>query len=281
MELDRMKNEFKTWLRIRSLARLAVVVSAVLFLAATCEAGTLYERSQAVLEAQAQKASPRDFTFVVLGDSRGNDGIFRKGLALAANYKPLFILHSGDFSVKGSEKEVDHFLALVDDAVSGIPLFVVPGNHEQQKPFLAKIGPLDYTIDSARLGLKVVVVDNSAYSLNAPAWNYLKDQLARKRKLTFVAMHIPPHTDRWNRHTFTDGASDLISLLAETNVTAAFYGHIHMYDRDDIDGVPHIITGGAGASLVGLGFSGTPVYHILVVRVKDGAVSYTMVKIPE
>ena len=64
-------------------------------------------------------------------------------------------------------------------------------------------------------------------------------------------------------------------------VLLAFYFHIHIYDRDVIKGVPSIITAGAGAPLSVFGFSGEPVYHILVVRVKDGAVTTEMVKLNE
>lgn len=259
--------------------RFVILLFVAFFLAADCHAGTLYDRSLQKMERNAQNASPQDFTFVVLGDNRENDEIFRKSLWLATTFKPLFILHEGDFSSHGSRKEVDHFLAMVQATVPDIPLFIVPGNHEQKLPFKEKIGPLDFVIDVPRLGLKVVAVDNSDYMLNAAQLGYLKNQLATMRKFTFVTMHVPPATKRWNWHTFSQGAPDLIALLAEKKVTAAFYGHIHLYDRDDIKGVPHIISGGAGAPLIRFGFPGDPSYHIVVVRVKDGGVTYEMVKI--
>ncbi|HYS44174.1 MAG TPA: metallophosphoesterase [Geobacteraceae bacterium] len=267
--------------QLRYLFRMAIVAMIGVLLASTCNAGTFFERSLAKMGERAQKASPQDFTFVVLGDSRDDEEIFRKALMLAATFDPLFILHDGDFSLAGTPKEVDHFLEVVHGTAPDIPLFVIPGNHEQKKPFREKIGPLEFVLDSPRLGFKVVVVDNSNYSLKAQQLTYLKDRLAEKRKFTFVAMHIPPQTARWNWHTFSDGAPELISLLAEKKVTAAFYGHIHLYDRDDIKGVPHIITGGAGARLISIGFPGDAVHHIVVVRVKDGAATCTMVKIPE
>ncbi len=258
---------------------LVMMLSGVL--AAACEAGTLYERSLAEMEKRVQMASPRDFTFVVMGDSRGNDPVFTKALALAASLKPLFVLHTGDFSVRGSVQETDHFLSLVQNALPDIPLFVVPGNHEQRGPFREKIGPLNYVIDAPRLGLKVIVVDNSTYALKAPERLYLTSQLSQKRKLTFVAMHIPPRTSRWSWHTFTDGAADLTRLLAGANVTAAFYGHVHLYDRDNIGGVEHLITGGAGAPLTRYDFPGNASDHVVVVKVKDGSVSYATALIDE
>jgi Icc protein len=267
--------------QLRYLLRLAIMAMTGAVLASTCNAGTLFDRSLAKMWERSQKASPQDFTFVVLGDSRDNEEVFRKALGLAATFDPLFILHDGDFSLNGTPKEVDHFLEVVHGTAPDIPLFVIPGNHEQKKPFREKVGPLEFVLDSPRLGLKVVVVDNSNYALKTPQLTYLKDRLAEKRNFTFVAMHIPPKTARWNWHTFSDGAPELISLLAEKRVTAAFYGHIHLYDREDIKGVPHIITGGAGARLISIGFPGDAIYHIVVVRVKDGVVTCTMVKIQE
>jgi Icc protein len=253
----------------------------LLFGSANTHAATLYERSLDRLQAGIERASPADFTFVVLGDSRDNDGIFKKILALAKTYNPLFILHGGDYSNKGSDKETDNFLAMVNGIVPEVPFFVVIGNHENRKVFAERIGPFNFTLDSVRLNLKVIAVDNENYLLKDPELTYLNRQLAAKRENTFVAMHIPPKTERWNLHTFSAGAAELENTLAENAVTLAFYFHVHLYDRDVIKGVPSIITAGAGAPLAVFGFQGEPVYHIVVVRMKDGSVTTEMVKLHE
>ena len=257
--------------------------AAVLFFVwtANIHAASLYERSLEKLQVGIEHVSPADFTFVVLGDSRDNDNIFKKALALAKTYNPLFILHGGDYSNKGSDKETDNFLALVNSSAPEVPFFVVIGNHENRKVFAEKIGPFNFSIDSASLKLKVIAVDNANYVLKNAELDYLNGQLAAKRENTFVAMHIPPKTKQWNWHTFSDGAAELENVLAENGVKAAFYFHVHLYARDVIKGVPSIITAGAGAPLVSLGFPGEPVYHIVVVRVKDGAVTTEMIKVNE
>ncbi len=265
--------------RCNRLIRAVLLFCAGVVMAWDCHAATLFERSREMMAVQEQKASPQNFTFVVLGDSRDDDLVFRKSLELAASFNPLFILHDGDFSGKGSPREVDHFLALVQRTVPGIPLFVVKGNHEQAGPFREKIGPLDYVIESGRLGFKVVVVDNSGYSLKPAELQYLNKELDTRQRLTFVSMHVPPRTERWRWHTFSEGAPELIRLLADRHVGAAFYGHVHLYDRDHLDGVEHVITGGAGAPLVTSGFPGEPVNHIVVVQVKDGVVECRMVRL--
>jgi 3',5'-cyclic AMP phosphodiesterase CpdA len=268
--------------RIRKVSRtVACVVLVLLFWSANAQAATLYERSVEKLQAGIERVSPADYTFVVLGDSRDNDGVFKKALALAKTYNPLFILHGGDYSNKGSDRETDNFLAMVDGIVPEVPFFVVIGNHENRTVFAERIGPFNFTLDSARLKLRVIAVDNENYLLKDPELEYLNRQLAAKRKNTFVAMHIPPRTERWNRHTFSAGAAELENVLAKNAVTLAFYFHVHLYDRDVIKGVPSIITAGAGAPLAVFGLPGEPVYHIVVVRVKDGSVTTEMVKLHE
>ncbi len=244
-------------------------------------AANLYERSLEKLQAGMEHVSPSDFTFVVLGDSRGNDSIFKKALSLAKTYQPLFILHGGDYSDKGSDGETDHFLSLINSSIPDVPLFVVIGNHEIRKVFEEKIGPSNFSLDSARLKLRVIAVDNASYALKAPEFSYLLNQLATKRENTFVAMHVPPKTKRWSWHTFSDGATELENALAQNGVKVAFYFHVHLYDRDDIKGVPSIIAAGAGAPLITIGFPGEAVYHIIVVRVKNDTVTTEMVKVKE
>jgi len=268
--------------RIGKFSRIvSCAVLVLLFWSVNSQAATLYERSLEKLQAGIERVSPADFTFVVLGDSRDNDGVFKKILALAKTYNPLFILHGGDYSNKGSNTETDNFLAMVDGIVPEVPFFVVIGNHENKKVFAERIGPFNFTLDSARLKLSVIAVDNENYLLKDPELEYLNRQLAAKRENTFVAMHIPPRTERWNLHTFSAGAAELEKALAENAVTLAFYFHVHLYDRDVIKGVPSIITAGAGAPLAVFGFRGEPVYHIVVVRVKDGSVTTEMVKLNE
>ncbi len=261
-----------------------LLAGALAFVLAGSPAGaeSLYERSLPRFHAMAEKTAPRDFTFVVLGDNRGNDAVFRRALRLAAGCQPLFILHDGDVSVSGSPAELDHFRALVEESVPGIPFFVVVGNHEGRKDLFAReLAPLDYVIDSPRLGLRVAVVDNSGYALKPGELAFLQGNLTVERRSIFVAMHIPPKTPRWSWHTFSEGADALTRLLTEKKVSAVFFGHVHLFDRAEIAGVPAFITGGAGAPLIKVGFPGEAVYHILVVRVRNGVASFEMVRVPE
>ena len=247
------------------------------------KASTLYEESLEKFQDNVKQLTGKDFVFVVLGDSRDNDTIYKKALAIAATFNPLFILHTGDVANKGTQKELNHFREMVHTAVPDIPFFVVAGNHEIVKGskniFKKIIGPLDYILDSAKLNIRIIVLDNADYTLKPQQLDYLRHQLNNTRALNFVAIHIPPKTGRWTWHSFKEGSADFTQILSDKKVPLAFCGHIHQFDEDEIKGVKYIITGGAGAPLNRWFFPGDPVYHIIVVKVKNGTVSYKLVKV--
>lgn len=252
----------------------------LLFFAASAFADTLYQRSYASFAARARQASPDDYTFVVLGDSRSNDAVFRKLLLQAAGYDPLFILHCGDYSTEGGEEETNHFLSLLSETVPSVPVFVVLGNHERRQVFDRQIGPPRFVLQSPRLGLKLIALDNAREELYPAELSYLKDGLASSAMATFVAMHVPPETKRWRGHTFTRGASELERVITgNPDIKGLFFAHSHLYDRSEFGGVPAFISGGAGAPLVWFSRYGERVYHFIVVRVQKGRVSYQMVRL--
>ena len=250
---------------------------------------TLYERSLKKLEENLKTASPDDFMFVVMGDSRDNDEIFKKILTAADKLRPLFILHGGDTVFTGREKKFNRFLDIVESTLPDTPLFVVIGNHELtnnvksphgKQIFQEKIGPLNYVLDIKKLGMLIVALDNSLYELTPTQLQYLEEQLTSKRKYKFVIMHIPPETEKWQYHRcFTKGADRLEQIMGEKKVSAAFFSHLHLYAQDEVKGVKYIITGGAAAPLhMNIPF-GEHSYHFIVVRVKDGKVSTEVIRI--
>lgn len=235
----------------------------------------LHEVSLQTFEKLAAAVPPDDWKFVFLGDNRGNDEKFKEILERAARHKPLFILHGGDIVEKGSAAELSHFLDIVRQQKELPPLFIVRGNHEGNvAEYEKQIGPRNYTLDSQRLGFRLVVVDNADYSLRSTELSYLAAQLDRSRPQQFVAMHIPPKTKRWPNHSFEKGKQELIRLMTENKVRMGLFAHIHLFDKDEINGIPLIISGGAGAQLTLFGYPGDPEYHFVIVEIKKGKVSY-------
>jgi hypothetical protein len=261
------------------LLRPILLVSLLLHLLATsCFAEPLYERSMALFLAAQSKANPQDYSFVVLGDSRDGDAVFRKTLKLAKTFHPLFILHGGDYSPRGGEVETANFLSIVKQTVPEIPLFVAMGNHESCSVFGREIGPVDFTVQSKRLGFAMVVVDDSSDVLRPAQLAYLHSRLSEAPAIRFVAMHVPPRTESWKWHTFSEGSEELKGILARDKVAVAFFSHVHLFATGTYGGVPAVITGGAGAPLVTNGFPGEAMHHFVLVHVKNGKVTFE--KIP-
>ena len=70
-----------------------------------------------------------------------------------------------------------------------------------------------------------------------------------------------------------------MQIIAEKKVTVAFFSHLHLYAQDEIKGVKYIISGGAAAPLYTKVAFGEPVYHFIVVRVKNGKVATEVIRI--
>jgi Icc-related predicted phosphoesterase len=136
------------------------------------------------------------------------------------------------------------------------------------------IGPLNFVIDSQRLGLRLVAVDNSNYAVGESELTFLSRNLDRRRPNQIVSMHIPPKTDRWPKHSFDKGKDEVLTLMTERKVKMGLFAHIHLFDADMIKGIPCIISGGAGAQLAWYGYAGDAMYHLVIVDVVKGKVSY-------
>lgn len=265
-------------MKFKRIGRLLSVAAVLLLLCSGLSAGagaTLHEQSLGMLAKRVAAADPDDWCFVFMGDNRGNDKKFKAALQLAASLKPLFILHGGDVGERGTSEELIHFRETVSSLPGLPPLFVVRGNHEMDAGLFERIiGPLNFTLDDRRLGFRLVAVDNADYTLRGKELAYLGKMLDNSRENRFVAMHIPPQTERWGKHSFVNGKDELAGLLAERQVKLGLFAHIHLFDKDVINGVPAVISGGAGAQLAYFGYSGIPTYHVVVVEIRKGKVSF-------
>lgn len=127
-------------------------------------------------------------------------------------------------------------------------------------------------------------------------WEWLCHDLATARPLSqhiFIFDHKPPvspfhaggpdtesnlpdgHGSSWGDPM---AAAEFIKLVANYHVDAVFSGHIHMYNRMDVQGVPYFITAGAGASLYAPPESGG-YYHYLRCHVDGDQASYEVIKL--
>ncbi|MHB1421371.1 MAG: metallophosphoesterase family protein [Bacillota bacterium] len=130
----------------------------------------------------------------------------------------------------------------------------------------------------------------------SPQWKWLEQDLAKSRKQNqhiFIFGHKPPVSPfhAGGPDTVTNisaaygsswvdagAAQQFVRLVAQYKVDAVFSGHIHMYNRLDIHGMPYFITAGAGAKLYAPREKGG-FYHYLRFRIDNDQLSYEVVKL--
>ena len=94
-----------------------------------------------------------------------------------------------------------------------------------------------------------------------PQYEWLANDLAtHPRAVKFAFLHFPMYSDQssTSSDTYLQGAGSLEGLLKQYEVTAAFSGHSHNYQRNDAPpgGVPTHVSGGGGANLESIGLGG-------------------------
>ena len=199
-----------------------------------------------LLENVRKLKNPKEFTFVVLGDSWAGDGhtsndIFSLSVEAIRNMKkkPLFAIHTGDAVFTGTDQEfktggvysgvpVQSFLQILQDKDKGIPdipFFVVPGNHERTgingplAKFRQFIGPTRFSINIPKIKTTIIGLNNIQqfgrdknnriiYGFPPTELSFLKRSLTSAQNNTMVAMHVPPRVGKWaNPNYFRDTSS--------------------------------------------------------------------------
>jgi len=169
------------------------------------------------------------------------------------------------------------------------PLLTVVGNHDIRDDGRANyyeiFGRFYY---SFTIGNNYFIILDDADENDLDPWQmvWLKNELQKSQdyKYRFVFMHVPlydPRRGEYKRgHSLRNlaFAEKLNALFDQDEVTMLFVSHIHGYYRGVWGKTPYIITGGAGAELVG----SDPqhyFYHYIKVHVSDNGVSYKVVKL--
>lgn len=236
---------------------------------------------------QIKVADPNDFTFVFLGDNKGSGALFEEMLRGVNKEKAAaFVIDDGDLVPNGKQAEFTYFLDQIQKNLT-LPLVVAPGNHEVKSSGEALynniFGPGHY---SFRVGkTAILMADDASEKIDDAEAQWLTDELKAAADCTnrLVVLHVPPFDPRGgNNHHCLDDASAkrLMEILKAGKASYIFAGHIHLYFKGEWDGIPYVISGGAGASLVTKdpehGF-----YHYLVVHVAGDKIEYQVRKVNE
>ena len=222
------------------------------------------------------------FSFVVMGDNREGDVVFKDLIKKVNKDKDVrFIVSTGDFTLRGTEAEYEKYWKMC--RASKVKIYEAMGNHDigffntGVKLFKEKYDETYYYFD--RYGARFIVIDNSrSKGLGRKQFTWLKDALDTTMP-KFVFMHKPifDPTGTYPYYIMTpkEDNESLNRLLVRAGVKYVFFGHIHGYGRAEKDGIVYILTAGGGAPLYLPAFGGG-YYHYVKVTV-DGLKIYDKV----
>jgi len=208
----------------------------------------------------------KKFSFVAMGDSRSNPGIFSKIMQGTEEARPDLIISMGDLVGDGGSYEQWHsyYFQVVEEVASTVPLVSALGDHEGENDngalfryFLCDREPVDSLWFSFDYGdAHFISLDYRHPEDPAMIRWFEKDIASAHKKWNFVFMHRPSynlggHASAWGRDLWP-------SLFEKYGVDIVFAGHSHIYERfyparpegtPDGTAVTYITTGGAGAGL--------------------------------
>ena len=244
-------------------------------------------------------AADEPFTFVVLGDNRPSSADAPQPPVYAAILDAVnatdarFVINTGDI-ISGSadlavmNRQLDDFVAVTERLE--VPMYVAYGNHELRgaeclQVLEQRIGPkwFAFTHGNARFYLLDTYVPGEAGRITGEQLTWLRDDLATTgaalahRLVFFHAPLYSPMNDT-GRRKWGDpaNAQELQDLFADRGVEVVFNGHDHYFAWRMVDGVQHIVTGGAGAPPYQAP-GALSIHHYLLVTVNGDRLSIRLV----
>ncbi|MDI6728981.1 MAG: metallophosphoesterase [Thermodesulfovibrionales bacterium] len=229
----------------------------------------------------------KNFSFAVFGDNKNSITTFKNLINAVNSDKVMFAIDIGDLIQDGEKEKYRFFINQIKEFKK--PLLTAIGNHELRENGRGNYYDLfgrfyySFTVGDAYF---IILDDANEYNLDPWQMEWVKEQLekALKYKYRFVFMHVPLFDPRKEgpriAHNLKDirFANQLNSIFDNYNITMLFASHIHSFYRGMWNKTPYIITGGAGAELVGANPE-HDFYHYIKVNVNDAGVRYEVKKI--
>jgi 3',5'-cyclic AMP phosphodiesterase CpdA len=238
------------------------------------------------------------FTFIVLGDNRSGDDVYRKLLSMAMERKPDLIMNTGDLiATPGNLDDWAKFWEM--SKMVTMPYFLTVGNHDvhpkvpgSEKIYKEQVDlPGNELFYSFTAGNSLFVVldsyiDDQEKKIIDEQYKWLEGVLAgSSQRHKFVFLHHPLYPEKGRGKHYGNSLDRypperdaLQALFVKYKVDAVFAGHEHYYLRKTFDGIIHVITGGGGAPVYGKDEDGG-FYHFVQVTVDGDKVSGEVVDI--
>lgn len=243
-------------------------------------------------------ASKESFTFVVLGDNRGDSSgelapAFRQTAEAVHNAAPRFVLNTGDMiyghtNIATTRQQWRAYRETV--ATWGVPVHEVPGNHdiwdgESASLYREFCGPTCWSFAYGSALFIGLDTESNGGSLGPGQLEWVKGQLAGAgQRKVFVVLHRPLFPADGGLGSSLDAfpveRDELHRLFVQYRevIKGVFAGHEHFYHCENRDGVTYYITAGAGANLyVAPELGGF--HHFLLVHVTPESVKVDLKKV--
>jgi rubrerythrin len=190
-------------------------------------------------------------SFTIMGDP-GCDGLgaeimttFAKGLTAAPSD---FAVILGDI-VPVNKEILYQRMAEFINLIAPYPVYLLCGNHDTSN-YEQYFGLRNYLLVNDRV--LFIVLDNSRRKFDEAALAFLKDSLKNhSRDNIMLLFHIPP-PNRISRNAVTAEEWEKTASIYrpyKQKIKYILSGHVHTFFEDVIDGIPLIVSGGAGARL--------------------------------
>jgi serine/threonine-protein phosphatase CPPED1 len=241
----------------------------------------------------SQKPYNGTLRFMVLGDNRnsspistGGNKIYAKVIDTINQFKPDFAINLGDFTFDALKPHWNTFERLTSKVQ--VPYLTVIGNHDML--FGRSYYESRYTHPNGDTGLddysfdygnsRFIIIDSANYNLTDRQFQWMERQLQTPLK-KFVFTHTPPRYGVWEHKLAPtpEVSARFMGLNEKYHTDYVFLGHIHLYDQRVINGVPYMVSGGAGAPLDGKKDYGQSAYHVGLIEVTGSQVIQRMVPI--
>ena len=277
----------------------SMVVLVAILLSVLWTGNLLASQDQQIQEKiAALERIPPKFNFVVLGDTRTGDDVYRKVIAMAAGRKPALVVNTGDqIAQPGDREQWANFWAMSKPVT--MPYFLTVGNHDaspgvdgSEQVYRDEVdlpgNELYYSFTAGKA--LFIVLDSSLKGeekrIAGRQFTWLESELAGvKQQLIFVFVHHPLFPEKGTgKHSgnsldrYPDERDRLHGLFKKHHVTAVFQGHEHVYLRKVVDGVLYITAGGGGAPLYAKDEDGG-FHHYIHLTVDGGRMSGEVVDV--
>lgn len=197
------------------------------------------------------------FRFIVYGDFRFGDVEMRLNKRMMREEPDLYVT-VGDYLSDGTKPELwPPLFRLIGPMVQKTPYYVSLGNHEKNGPLYFKYFAMPgnerwYSFDYGNVHF-IALDSNMPYLIEPKQKKWLEDDIraARKNEETqfiFAYFHHPPY-GTGKRHGTPQVAAQWVPVFEKYGVDAVFCGHEHHYERNVVNGITYVTSGGGGASL--------------------------------